>query len=76
MALTFRCGHKNDSGLVTVEAPYPLTVSAGRGFVDLLSRCHGKNTPALTTYLDNRLKKGSFIFLIKVPMECIKKLSG
>jgi len=76
MALPFRCGNKNNSGLVAVEAPNPPTMSAGRGFVDLLSIGYSKNPPTTTTYFDNLLKTGSFTLLIKIPIEYIEKLCG
>jgi len=55
-ALPFWCFHENNSGLVAIEAPYPLTVTACRIFVNLITRCFDKYPPAITIYSDEYLK--------------------
>jgi hypothetical protein len=48
VAFPLGCGHKNDTGLATVDAPGTLAVSAYRWFIDLLPGFYNRTpTPVL-----------------------------
>ena len=73
MALAFGCGHENDTGPATIEAPGTFAVSTYRRFILFLFIRYDKTPTAKTTYPKIPQKTMSILLLIKVSIERIKK---
>jgi hypothetical protein len=73
MALAFGCGHKNDTGPATIEAPGTFAVSAYRRFILFLFMLYD-NPPLPKLHIPETPQQTmSILFLVKVSVECIKK---